>query len=270
MLDGVSHGLRNDGRGCFDYRRISFETGTIPTSMGSCRLRAGDTDVIVGVKCEMAAVKPGRARTDAGHFQIVVECAASVSRALVDGREGDDWGRDLSAMLEALCAGDDVVDRKALCVAPGAFVWEVYVDVLVMASGGNLLDSASLALCAALSETLLPKVEIEEAMEEGEAIQLKVDDRPEMGTPFPLKKIPLCVTVTQIAGQFLFDVTPEEEACADAMICVVVDAKLGDIIGLHKLGRGLFDIASLPPMLERCRATAAALMQQVDRELTLK
>jgi exosome complex component RRP42 len=239
--------------------------------MGSCRLHAGDTDIIVGVKCEMVAMKPGRARPDAGHFQIVVECAASVSKALVDDRwAGDDWGRDLSAMLEALCAGDDVIDRRALCVAPGAFAWEVYVDVLILASGGNLLDSVSLALCAALSETLLPKVEVEEAMEEGEAVQLKVDDRPEMGTPFPMKKTPLCVTVAQINGQYLFDVTPEEEACSDATICVVVDAKSGNIIGLHKLGSGLFNMASLPSMLERCRATAAALIQQLDREVALQ
>jgi len=270
LLDGIAHGLRNDGRGCFDYRRITFETGMIPTAEGSCRLRAGDTDLIVGVKCEMVAVKPGRARPDAGHFQIVVECAASVSRALIDGFTGDDLGRHLAAMLESLCAGEDVIDRRALCVAPGAFVWEVFVDVLVLASGGNLLDSVSLALCAALSETLLPKVEVEESMEEGETVQLRVDDRPEMGTPFPLRKMPLCVTVAQINGQFLFDVTPEEEVCADAMICVVVDAKCGDVIGLHKLGRGLFDIASLPPMLERCRATAAALIQQLEREMALK
>merc|ERR1712230_31047 len=106
-------------------------------------------------------------------------------------------------------------------------------------------------------------------MEEGETVKLKVDDRPEMGTPFPLKKIPLCATVAQINSRFLFDVTPEEETCSDAMICVVVDAKTGDIVGLHKLGRGLFDVASLPSMLERCRATAAALMQQLEREIAL-
>ena len=31
------------------------------------------------------------------------------------------------------------------------------MDVLVLSSGGNLLDSLALALCAVLSETLLPK-----------------------------------------------------------------------------------------------------------------
>lgn len=35
---------------------------------------------------------------------------------------------------------------------------QVHVDVLVLSSGGNLLDSLALALGAVLSETLLPKV----------------------------------------------------------------------------------------------------------------
>lgn len=269
LLDGVSQGLRNDGRGCFDYRRISFELGPIPSTTGSCRLRAGDTDLIVCVKCDVA--KPSRHHPEQGKFQIAVECAASVSVAFSsEGGGAEDSNRRLSLLLESMCAGEGVVDRKALCVLPGVFVWDVHIDVLVLTSGGNLLDSVSLALCAALSETLLPKVEVLEAMEEGEVVQLRVDDRPEVGTPFPLRRLPLCVTVAQIQDRFLFDVTSEEELCADAMLCVVVDAKCGEIIGLHKLRRGLFDMAALPPMLQRCRATAAALMQQLDRELAFK
>mmetsp|Transcript_118357 Transcript_118357/g.315000 ORF Transcript_118357/g.315000 Transcript_118357/m.315000 type:complete len:287 (-) Transcript_118357:97-957(-) len=268
LLDGVAQGLRNDGRGCYDYRRISFETGPIPSATGSCRLRAGETDLLVGVKCDMT--KPRPQRPDAGHFQISVECATSVSIALTEGWNAEDWGRQLSVLLESLCAGDSVIDRRALCVVPGLFAWEVSVDVLVLTSGGNLLDSLSLALCAALGETLLPNVEVSEAMEEGEVVQLTVDDRPEAGRAFPLRRLPLCVTVAQLQGRLLLDVTAEEELCADAMLCVVVDAKCGDVLGLHKLGRGLFDVASLPVMLERCKATAAALMQQLERELALK
>lgn len=224
--------------------------------------------MLVGVKCDMT--KPRHQRPDAGHFQISVECATSVSIALTEGWNADDWGRQLSVLLESLCAGDNVIDRQALCVVPGVFAWEVNVDVLVLTSGGNLLDSVSLALCAALGETLLPKVEVLEAMEEGEVVQLKVDDRPEVGVAFPLRRLPLCVTVAQLQGRFLLDVTVEEELCSDSMLCVVVDAKCGDVLGLRKLGRGLFDLASLPAMLERCRATAAALVQQLERELAVK
>eukprot|EP00434_Breviolum_minutum_P024553 symbB.v1.2.021688.t1/scaffold1889.1/size97066/3 len=268
LLDGVQQNLRSDGRGPFDYRRVIFELNAIPTCTSSCRLRAGETEVLIALKCDL--VKPRWTEADAGHLQVTVDCAPSVSVALADSFMAEDWGRRLSVLLETLCASDSVIDRKALCLLPKVFAWEVRVDVLVLSSGGNLLDSLALALCAVLSETLLPKVEVIEAMEEGEEVQLKVDDRPEAGLRFPMKQLPLCVTVAEISGKFLMDVTSEEEMCAEAMLCVVVDGKTGDIIGLHKLGRGLFDVSALPLMLERCRATAAALAQQLERELSLK
>jgi len=268
LLDGVQQNLRSDGRGPFDYRRVIFELNAIPTCTSSCRLRAGETEVLIALKCDL--VKPRWTEADAGHLQVTVDCAPSVSVALADSFMAEDWGRRLSVLLETLCASDSVIDRKALCLLPKVFAWEVHVDVLVLSSGGNLLDSLALALCAVLSETLLPKVEVIEAMEEGEEVQLKVDDRPEAGLRFPMKQLPLCVTVAEISGKFLMDVTSEEEMCAEAMLCVVVDGKTGDIIGLHKLGRGLFDVSALPLMLERCRATAAALAQQLERELSLK
>ncbi|CAJ1352604.1 unnamed protein product [Effrenium voratum] len=268
LLDGVQQDLRCDGRGPFDLRRVTFDLHVLPSATSSCRLRAGETELLLALKCDL--VKPSRLQPDAGHFQVAVECAPSVSVALADSHSGEDWGRRLGVLLETLCASDSIINRKALCLLPGVFAWEVHLDVLVLSSGGNLLDSLALALCALLSESLLPKVEVIEALEDGEEVQLKVDDRPEAGVRFPLLKLPLCVTVAQIADKFLMDVTSEEEMCAQAMLCVVVDGKTGDIIGMHKLGRGLFDVSSLPAMLERCRATAGALAQQLDRELSLK
>lgn len=268
LLDGVNQGIRNDGRRCFDYRRISFETQVISSAIGSVRLRAGETDLLVGIKCEVG--KPDRERPDAGHFQICVDCAASVSPKLVEGHAAEDWGRHMATLLESMCGGDDVVDRKGLCIVPGLFAWHVNADILVLSSGGNLLDTMSLALCIILGDMLLPGVRVQEALEEGEPTQLAVDDRPEVGVPFPLKKLPLCITVAQLGEEFLLDVTHEEESCANAMLCVVVDGKCGSVIGMHKLGRGLYDISAVPPMLEKCKATAAALIQQLNRELSLK
>lgn len=268
LLDGVAQGFRNDGRGCFDCRRITYETGTIPAATSSCRLRAGETDLIVGVKCDVA--KPSSQRPNAGMFHISVDCATSVSISLTEGWNAEEWGRQLSVLLESLCASDGVIDREALCIVPGTFAWEVHADVLVLATGGNLLDSVSLALCAALSETVLPKIEVQDELEEGEHVQLRVDDRPELGVCFPLRKMPLCVTVAQIQDRFILDVTLEEEICADALLCVVVDARSGDIAGIHKLGRGLFDLAALPAAVEHCRATASLMMQQLEREMKSK
>merc|ERR1712087_47928 len=113
-------------------------------------------------------------------FHVSVDCGASVAYA--ESWNAQEASTQLSALVESLCGGDEVIDRRALCVSPGNFVWEVQVEVLVLTCGSNLLDSATLALCAALTETTLPKVSVIEAMEEGEVIQLKVDDRPEMGS----------------------------------------------------------------------------------------
>mmetsp|Transcript_99403 Transcript_99403/g.207071 ORF Transcript_99403/g.207071 Transcript_99403/m.207071 type:complete len:288 (-) Transcript_99403:64-927(-) len=268
LLDGVKQGLRSDGRGCYDYRRVTFELDPIPTANGSCRLRAGETDLLVCVKCDIG--KPSREHPDIGQFQVAVDCAASMSVAFADSWNADDASRRLSVLLETLCAGDGVIDRRALCIQPGVFAWEVYVDVLVLTSGGNLLDSVSLALCAALLDTKLPSVQVLEAMEEGEVVQLSVDDRPEMGQPFPITRLPLCVTVAQIGQRFLFDVTSEEELTSDALLCVVVDAQSEEALGIHQLGRGLFEMGALPEMLLRCRAAGAALFKQLQKEIADK
>lgn len=269
LLDGVEQGLRSDGRGPYDCRRVAFEVGTIPTATGSCRLRAGDTDLLVSVMCDV--IRPHRERPNEGLFQVAVDCAASATPGMAFSEAGPhEASQQLSAVLDTMCAGPDVIDRTSLCISPGGFAWDVHVDVLVLKSGGNLLDSISLAMCLALRDTLLPKVHVVEAMEEGEQDQIRVDDRPEIGMPFPLSRLPLCVTVAQLQQRFLLDVTWEEELCADAMLCVVVDGKTGDVTGMHKLGRGLFDLAAVPAMLQRCRATAAALVRQLDLEMPAK
>lgn len=266
LLDGVGQGLRNDGRGCFDYRRITFETDVVPTANASCRLRAGETDLIVGVKCDL--VSPNVATPSEGSFQISVECSASMLPG-IRAKEKDDISRRYSMLLDTLVAGNDVVDRKALCVLPGRFVWSAHVDVVVLTSGGNLLDALSLAVCAVLKDTTIPDVQIIEAMEEGEEVRIAVDDRPSMGKPFPLRKLALLVTVAQIGERFLMDVTNEEEGCAEATLCVAVDGSSGEVMGLHKLGRGLFDMSSVPEMLVHCKATAAALVAQLEQALEL-
>lgn len=265
LLDGISQERRNDGRGCYDYRGIVFEMEPLSLANTSCRFRAGETEILVAVKSDVGKLGPDK---DAGSFRINVECAASVSRTLADGVSAEDWGKQLSVLLESLCGGNDVIDRQDLVIVPHMYAWDVYVDVLVLASGGNVLDSISLALCAVLTEpALLPRIDAEDVVEEGERTDLKVDSLPESGTPLKLKKVPLCVTAAQIADKILFDVTAEEELCADAMLCVVVDARSGDIMGISKLGRGLYDLHTMPDMMSRCRAAAASLTEHLEREL---
>lgn len=59
LLQGIEHGLREDGRGRHDFRSFELETGLAPQTNGSARLRCphANTDIMVGVKLEIAPPK---------------------------------------------------------------------------------------------------------------------------------------------------------------------------------------------------------------------
>merc|ERR1719291_1395244 len=99
--------------------------GPVPSATSSCRLRAGETDLIVAVRCDIS--KPSRRNPSVGQMQVAVDCAASISVAFSDGRGAEESSRQLSVLLESLCAADGVVDRRALCILPGVYAWEVHV-----------------------------------------------------------------------------------------------------------------------------------------------
>lgn len=46
------------------------------------------------------------------------------------------------------------LNLKDLCIIPHKLCWILYIDALVLDSGGNLFDSISMATYAALSNTL--------------------------------------------------------------------------------------------------------------------
>jgi len=58
IMAGIAADLREDGRGRGEYRRFELETGLAANTNGSARLRVGPTDVLVGVKMEVAAPEP--------------------------------------------------------------------------------------------------------------------------------------------------------------------------------------------------------------------
>lgn len=46
------------------------------------------------------------------------------------------------------------LDKKQLCIIEGHTCWTIYVDVIVLSSGGSLADAVTLAAHSALNSTL--------------------------------------------------------------------------------------------------------------------
>ena len=71
---GVACGVRADGRGLEDFRPLQLETGLLQQASGSARLRLAGTDVLAGVKCEVAEPLPDRPAE--GRLAFTVEWSA--------------------------------------------------------------------------------------------------------------------------------------------------------------------------------------------------
>lgn len=140
-----------------------------------------------------------------------------------------------------------------------------------MNGGGDPLDACSRGVCAALRNTIVPKVELpsELPLEKTESTTalFNVDPRPEMGDPFPgVDKIPICVTVGQIRGRFIWDLTPEEETCASSLLVVAVMPS-GHPAGLYKRGKQPLQVSTVAQALANAHVVGGALHEDLIQKL---
>jgi exosome complex component RRP42 len=164
--EGILENIRNDGwylltvgRTTLDYRRIYIETGVLDQSNGSARLRQGQTDVLVGVKADLA--RPDEDRPTEGLLSFTVDCCPSASPEF-DSRGVELLNIELARYMQKLFASRvrPAVDLAGLCLKPKFHCWALYVDVAVLGSDGNLFDAISIACRAALWDTRLPVISL--------------------------------------------------------------------------------------------------------------
>ena len=77
VIHGVQDDLRADGRHRDDFRHLELETGVVSNTNGSCRLRLGETDLLVGVKAELGEPLPSTPKH--GRLEFFVDCRLSLS-----------------------------------------------------------------------------------------------------------------------------------------------------------------------------------------------
>eukprot|EP00922_Rhytidocystis_sp_ex-Travisia-forbesii_P007454 GHVS01010882.1.p1 GENE.GHVS01010882.1~~GHVS01010882.1.p1 ORF type:complete len:325 (+),score=63.12 GHVS01010882.1:68-1042(+) len=296
MVDGVAAGTRADGRDCLQCRPARVQLGVVPSAAGSAEVLTEDTDLLVAVKCQVVTPESNGSQTlppaDEGDLRVHVECSPSVAlkehhRA---GMEGvvpvEGMGYELSKLAEDLCLGRSAVDRKKLCVVPGRLFWRVWIDVSVMNAGGNLVDLVSIGIRAALSNTVLPMIYMEEKVdgkkrrpqreEESEVAwyddqpvdelmrRFQVDDRPTVGLRMDVREMPVCVSVGSIGNRFVWDMTKEESRCADVKLTVAVNGR-GECAGIFKSGGGVVEMDGLLTIMEGSLNTGKDIIAMLDR-----
>lgn len=120
--------------------------------------------------------------------------------------------------------------------------WRVFDFLQILECGGNLFDTVSLAVKAALFNTKIPKVSAVQV--DGGNIELELSDDIHDCNRLSVARMPLLVTLCKIGDHSVVDPSAEEEECASAKLVVGVSyaeaADEGFVTMLRTSGAGSF------------------------------
>jgi len=226
MIELLAQGKRLDGRGLLDYRAIKIETGIIPKASGSAKVTIGDTQVIAGVKVETGTPFPDT--PDQGLLIVNAELLP-LSSPYAEPGPPDEGTIELARVVDRGIRESQMIDVSQLVIKEGEKVYAVFADVSILNTDGNLFDTTSYAVVAALLSAKYTKYEF---------VDGKL--RPtEVKEALPLRTIPVSVTMAKIGDSIVLDPTDEEEAVMDARLTLTTDSN-GNICAGQKGEPGTF------------------------------
>ncbi|XP_063548853.1 exosome complex component RRP42 [Cydia strobilella] len=217
ILHGVQDDYRSDGRSNIDYRPMELETDVVSHASGSARLRLANTDILVGVKTEIDVPKPDK--PNMGKIEFFVDCSANATPEF-EGRGGEQLANSIANLMQRAYHSSQAFDLKQLSILEGKQCWKLYIDVLILESGGNLCDAVSLAVKAALFNTRIPLVKA--ALMDGGNVDLQLSDDPYDSKLLNVGSAPLLVTLCKIGDKCVVDPSAEEESCSVISLLVGV------------------------------------------------
>ncbi|KAK1272600.1 hypothetical protein QJS04_geneDACA018282 [Acorus gramineus] len=264
---GIAQDLRSDGRQRLHYRPISVETGVIPQANGSARVRIGATDVIASIKAELG--KPSMHQPGKGKISIFVDCSPTAA-PMFEGRGGEELSTELAVALQRCLLGGKSgagagIDLSSLIVTEGKICWDLYIDGLVVSSDGNLLDALGAAIKAALSNTGIPKVNVDLGPSPDDQPEVNVSD--EEFLQFDTSGVPVIVTLTKVGRHYIVDATSDEESQMSSAVSVSVN-RHGHICGLTKRGGAGLDPSVIMDMISVGKHVSEQLITVLDSEIS--
>src|SRR3989344_5057093 len=232
----LKEGKRNDGRKLDEIREIKIQReGVSENAHGIARVKLGNTDVIAGVKLDVATPYPDS--PDEGAISVGVELLALASPDFEAGPPREE-AIELSRVVDRGIRESQAIDSKALSIVPGEKCWMVIIDIYIINHDGNLFDAASIAAASALLDTRIPKLASENKIIRGE-----------FSGKLKLSKKPVMSTFAKIGNTVVLDPDMEEESAATARFSIGV-ADDDTLCAFHKGGEGSFTLDEVSHCIE--------------------
>ncbi|KAF4686974.1 hypothetical protein FOZ60_004644 [Perkinsus olseni] len=264
LSNGLTAGVRADGRNCHDRRPVSIATDTISAANSSSTLHCDDTDIIVGIKTDVV-VLPDKDK-HIGLIQLGIECPEQPEEA-----------QQLQTALTVLMMRG--IDESCLLIDKDEpFAWSISIDILITGIiNPSVVELSSLAIIAAFRGLWIPKVTIIPPLEEGEKPSINLEEGDSRGQDIaPLvSSLPVCVVCGINGPRMVVDVSAAEAKCCRGVLAVGVDRK-GCIVSMWKWQMILREEASssmamdphlLPELLTHAQDEASNLFTALHEAL---
>jgi exosome complex component RRP42 len=233
IRDMIASGKRPDGRAFDEFRKIELIEGYVEKAEGSCFVKLGDTEVLVGVK--MAVGTPYPDSPDKGVIVTNAELVPIADPEFYSGPPNENT-IELARVVDRGIRESKSIDLEKLCITPGEFVWTALMDIHVLDNFGNLVDAATMGLVKALWNSTIPKFEDEKV------------NREEKGTEkLPVTDKPVSCTFVKIGNGVVLDPTLDEEKSMDAKMTLTTTEN-GHLCAAQKSGNGSFTKEELDKM----------------------
>lgn len=220
----IKSGKRPDERKLDEYRKIEFFPDFIPRAEGSCLVKLGDTQVLVGIKTSVEEPYPDT--PDQGSMSVGCEMGPLASPLFQPGPP-DENSVEVARVVDRGVRESKMIDLEKLCIKSGEKVWNVFFDIHILDDHGNLFDAASLACVKALLNARFPKYE-DDKITYGE----KCD-------PIPVREKPVSSTFAKVDDTIILDPSYEEGTAMDCRFTIVTDEN-ENICAMQKGGNGAF------------------------------
>jgi len=205
----LREGKRFDNREPDEFRNIVIETGISSKAEGSARVKIGKTEVLVGVKMDVAEPYPDS--PDKGNLMVTAELLPLSSKRFESGPPKFP-AIELGRLIDRFIRESKFIDFKKLCIKKGEKVWSIFIDIYSINDDGNLLDCAGFGAICALKMAKIPKYDAKnEKVLFGEWSDKKI---PISGD------VPISITTHKVGETMIVDPTREEEDVSEARITI--------------------------------------------------
>ncbi len=233
-IELIERGKRIDGRNFDEFRKIEIKTNVAGKAEGSATVKLGETEVIAGVKMEIA--KPFEDTPNEGVLVVNAEFSPLASPDFESGPPSEN-AVELARIVDRGIRESKAIKMDELVIEAGEKVWGIFIDIHIINHKGNLIDAAALAAITALSNTRVPKIVDEKIV------------RKEFERRLPVEHQPITVSVCKLGNKYILDPLLEEENVLDAKLSVAI-MEDNRICALQKQGNKGLEFDEIETMID--------------------